>query len=311
LWAVSVAAALAPAFLLARSLENSIGSSRVHERLRSGFDMGWFGEYEQRAEGLERTFHPSLAGAGAFYDNLEAWLTGGMFDSPLGVLFAGALYAVLWAALSGGILGRFARPAGRGLRAFSRDAGRYAFRFVRLAGLSAIGYYSAYTLARWLFGRLEDWTREVTAELPVFALSVLVWISTLLLLSIVHTSFNYAKIATVVEERRSMVLAALRGLALFARRPGSTLGLYYALLLVGAAALALYALLAPGIGQTTFFAIGLAWAAGQVAVLVQLALKLSLLAGQVSLYGAISSAERGASTREFPGLGGDGRGRPS
>ena len=80
LWLVNVAVTLPAAVIMFDSLESSIGSSLVHEELASGFDMDWYGEFQQGSGGLEATFTPTVVGAGAFYNNIEGWLYGGLFE---------------------------------------------------------------------------------------------------------------------------------------------------------------------------------------------------------------------------------------
>jgi hypothetical protein len=79
LWLANLVFALPFAWMIGDSIEQSVGGSLVHEKLRTGFDTGWYGEYADRARGIETTFRPTVTGAGAVFHNLESWLTGKLF----------------------------------------------------------------------------------------------------------------------------------------------------------------------------------------------------------------------------------------
>ena len=234
LWLVNFAIALPAGVVMSETIRSSIGSSLAHEELATGFDMGWYGEFRQEAAGLERTFTPTVVGAGAFYNNVEGWLFGGLFQQFPGVVGLGVVYALVWALFIGGILDRFSKSEGFfGLSRFLSSGGRFFFRFLRLVVLAGAAYYLVYRFAGWLFRRIDYWARDVTVEGTVLMYVLLGTAVVVFLLTLVNMAFDYAKIATFVEDRSSMILAALRGLPvcpfpsredvralLWARRPG-------------------------------------------------------------------------------------------
>ena len=212
LWLVNFAIALPAGVVMSESIRSSIGSSQVHEELATGFDLGWYGEFREGAVGLERTFTPTIVGPGAIYNNVEGWLFGGLFQQFPGVVGLGVLYALVWALFVGGILDRFSKSEGFfSLSRFFSNGGRFFFRFVRLIVLAGVLYYLIYRFAEWLFGRIDYWTRDVTVEGTVLIYVLLGTAVVVFLLTLVNMAFDYAKIATFVEDRSSMVLAALRG----------------------------------------------------------------------------------------------------
>ena len=91
-----------------------------------------------------------------------------------------------------------------------------------------------------------------------------------------------------MEGRRSMLLAALRGVGFVIANPGRTLGLYYGVALVGALALAVYSLLAPGVGQSSWVGVLFAFVVGQLFLIVKLILRLALLGGETALYRSLT-----------------------
>lgn len=285
LWLVNFVIALPLAWVMSASMRASIGSSLVHEKLRAGFDMGWFGEYRSLARGLEATFDPTLMGAGAFYQNLEDWVTGGLFGVFPGLVGVGVLYALVWALLLGGVLARFARPEDpTGAARFVQSGGRYFFRFVRLALLSAPIYWLVYKLYGLLHRWLEGLTRDVTSEKTVFLFSFIVLVLVGFLLTLVHICFAYAKFATVLEDRRSMIFAALRGIGFVLSNPGRALGVYYLMMSTSVILLLIYGWIAPGPEQSTWIGMLFAFAVGQLFLMAKLVIRLSVLAGQMALY---------------------------
>ena len=284
LWLVNVAVTLPAAVIMSDSLESSIGSSLVHEDLAAGFDMDWYGEFRHGASGLDATFSPTVVGAGAFYNNIEGWLYGGLFQLFPGVVALGGLYALVWAFFVGGIFERFSNSGLFSLSRFFSAGGRFFFRFLRLAVLSGVFYYLVYQLARWLFDRIELWTRDVTVERTVLMCALLGTALVVFLLTLVHAAFDYAKIATFVEDRRSMLLAALRGIRFVLSNPAKTLGFYYSLGIVGVLLLGLYTFVAPGAAQSTVTGVVLAFLIGQAYLVAKLMLRLAFYGGELAIY---------------------------
>ncbi len=285
LWLVNLMLVLPAGWVMTGVLERSIGASRVHSDLRQGFDLGWYGEFRTEARGIETSFRPTVAAETAFYDNLEGWATGEFIKEFPGLVGLGILYALVWALLLGGVLQRFARPDGeRGVAGFVRSAGWFYPRFLRLALLSLPLYWAVYRLHRFMYARLESATRDVTEEVSILLVSLAALAVTIFLLTLIQMIFGYAKIATVVEERRSMLLAALRGARFVLRHPLRTCGLYYGMLLIAVVLLTLYGWLGPGIGQSTPLTVFIAFAVGQLYLVARLVVRLALLGGQLDLF---------------------------
>jgi hypothetical protein len=214
-------------------------------------------------------------------------LTGNLVTRSLGLTVVGGLYALLWLLMLGGAIDRFAdRDARPGFRRFFGAGGRFFFRFVRLAVLSCALYFAVYRVSRQLFAWMDEATRDVTVEGTIFYYSLLIWGFTAVLLTLIHACFGFAKVATVVDDRRSMLLAAVRGFVFVVRHPARTLGLYYGFLLVTGFVIIGSVLLAPGVGQQTYEAVLWAFAGGQIFLLLRLFVRLSLLGGQTALYQA-------------------------
>jgi len=286
LWLAQLLVALPAALAVGGALERSLGSSRVAETMRDGFDPIWYTEFQAGAEGIAATFGPRLIGAAAFFDNLEAWLWGDLFTGEPALVAVGVGFALLWALLVGAVLERWMRPQSRlSLAGFLAGGGEHWIRFVRLAALTGFGYWGVYRFARWLFPRLETASRDVTAERAVLARYLLATLAVLLLLAGVRLVSDYAKIAIVAGRRRSAVLGAVEGLRFVLRNPLGAWGVALHFAAAGAAALALYALLAPGSGQASWSAVLLSLAGAQLFLLLRLALRVGLLGAEATLYG--------------------------
>jgi len=294
LWLVNLVTALPAGVAMGAILRKAIGASLVADNLRRGFDMEWYWRFSEEAGGIARSFSPSIVGAGAFYDNLESWITGGLFGLFPGLVALGILYALLWAFLLGGVLERLASPWERlPLRDFVQAGGRHFARFVRLAILTAIPYILIYLASRWLYRRLTHLTRDVTSESAILLSSLLVLGATALLLVVVHIAADYARIATVVEGRRSMLLALVHGVRFVLSRPVAVLGIWAGLGLAGAVLLALYAWLSPGAGQSTWIGVVLAFVGGQIFLCARLALRVALLGSEMAYYQDASPMPQG------------------
>lgn len=285
LWLASLVAALPAAVVVHEAIHRSVGTSLARESLRGGFDTGWFGEFEAASEGLPATLSPSHTGVGAVLDTLDAWWNGDLFRMPVSTLAFGVAFALLWLFLVGGALTRLHRPRDRmGWVDVVAAGGRLFPRYLRLAVLSAPLYYGVFRLAGWLFPKIEHLTRDVTLERTVLVYNMLAAVLIVLLLALVKMVGDYAKIAIVVENRRSSVLAFLAGCGFVLRHPISTLGLVSLFAVLTMALIAAFAAVAPGARESTVVGIILAIAASQVFLVLRTALRLGLLASQVVLF---------------------------
>ncbi len=277
--------ALPAAWTVSTSLHDSLKTSRTGEDLRHGFDMGWYGQYQATATGLEKTFRPTVMGAGAFLDNHEAWASGELWRGFSGLMITGVLFALMWTFLLGGVLDRFVNPATPFSPArYFGSCGRYAFRFYRLAALSIPFYYLVYKFFAWSYGKVDRLTRDVTNEQTILIYSLGAMALTVFLLHLVQISFSFAKIAIVQEERAGVVKAAWRGFRFVVTHPLPVFGLALGLGAVSLALLGVYGWLAPGPAQAGWVTVTLAFLAGQIYLGIKLFMRLWLLAGQLSIY---------------------------
>jgi hypothetical protein len=272
--------------VMRNTLRESIGSSLVHQNLRQTFDLDWYGEFASSRSGMAKTFGPGVVGVLPMLGNLERFLDGMILESDGTVLAVGILFLLVWAFFGGGIIRRYARPDEPFERSvlFANSA-RYFFRFLRLLVLSVAVYFA---LARWVAGPLFSWaervTRDATSEKTAMSYTALAYAVFALILVFVGMAMDYAKIAIVTEERRSALLALMRGIGFISFHPLRCWGIYIALLLVGGLWLAAYGVFAPGPNQSTYSGVILAFAAGQAYLVGRLLLKLWFLSSQTLLF---------------------------
>jgi len=304
-WITGLVVALPAAAVMGVALERSIGSSQAHERLRAGFDMGWYGEFSADARGIETTFRPTLAGVTAFLDNAEGLLDGGLFRGFAGLIGVAVLYGLVRLLLLGGALRRFAAPdRKRGMARFLQDGAELFPRFLRLALLAAPCYALVYLLHHRLYQAVESATANVTDEVTVLMPSLAVWLLSGLLLIVVHQVFAYARIVTAIEGRRSMLLASLRGAGFVLGHPLRTTGLHLLAVLAIVVLLAGWALLGPGTAQAGYFGVAMALLAGQFYLILRTGLRLAALGARTELYLRLTAGGRKAARAATPAAAG-------
>jgi hypothetical protein len=258
-----------------------LDDSLFADTLASGTSYDWWQEFSAQASGLGTTFVPSIVGFGAVLDNL-----GGLLDNlPMATTVAGATAAwlVLWSFLSGGVLDRYARLRPTRTHGFFAACGTHFWRFLRIGLLSLLVYWALFGFVHpWLFDDFYPWaTKDLTAERSAFVIRVLCYAAFATLLLACNLVFDYARIRTVVEDRRSAIGALVAG-ARFVRRHPATLRLY---LMNGAGFILLvlvYALVAPG--APSGLAIWIALALGQLYILLRHYVKLLFYASQTAFF---------------------------
>lgn len=185
LWVVNIVYAAVVAFPLVFIAQTELGHSYMGSNVRP-FDLMWLGEATLKYQDAM----PALIG---------------------GLVVAGLLFLGLYVFLNGGIIGRLLDREGRPtLRAFFEDCGRYFGRFVRLflASLVFLGLTFGVVL-RLLSALMNLWIENAWTEWTSVILQNLHFLAALLLLSVVHMVFDYARIVVVADEE-TKVLRALR-----------------------------------------------------------------------------------------------------
>ncbi len=284
-FALTFAAAVPFAMVMRSALATHLGSSLEAATAADGANWNWWQEFVSQASGLGATFTPRVVGFAATLDSLSAILDGRLETTALMGLLAG--YLVLWTWLQGGIIDRFARQRPIRAHGFAAASGVFFFRFLRLGAMAAVVYW-------WLFAYLHPWllderyadlTRGLDDERVAFAWRVAGYAVFGLVVVAANVVFDYARIRMVVEDRHSAAGGLAAAVRFILRRPGAVAGLWCANALAFVVAVAVWALLAPGVVSAGAL-MWLAFLAAQLFVLARLALKLQFVASQTALFQA-------------------------
>lgn len=279
LWLSTLALALPLSLALHGLIGDHLGSSMAAQAAATGMNYDWWNEFLAQSSGVGKTFVPAILGFAAIMQNLS-----GVADAsgpPSVVVWVVVAQMIVATFLLGGVLDRLARDRAIGAAAFFGACGIYVFRFLRLAIVSGAVYALLFiTVHGWLFDALyprllEDLTVERTA---FFYRAGLYLVFGVLVVS-ANLVFDYAKVRAVVEDRRSMVGALAGGLRFVRRNLGATIGLYALNSLAFVAVLLLYYLAAPGAAADT-----LAFAIGQVFIVLRVIVRLQFAASQTALF---------------------------
>ena len=260
LWVVNIVYAAVVAFPLVFLAQTELGHSYLGSNVRS-FDLMWLGEAVLK-----------------YQDALPA-VGGGLVVSAL-------LFLVLYIFLNGGIIGRLLDREGRTtLQAFLSDCGRYFWRFVRLFLASLVFLILTFgVILRLLSALVNVWVENAWTEWTSVILRNLHFLVALLLLSVVHMVFDYARIAVVADEETKVLRALRRAFHFLKKRFFRSWALY--LLIIGGFVAgtvffnAVFGLLS---GPTVLFVLlGFVWM--QLNVLFRIWVKVLFFAAQAEFY---------------------------
>jgi hypothetical protein len=282
------AGTLAASFLLALplglvmqgALESHLGRSLEADAAATGWNEGWANEFSAQAQGLGRTFTHEFLGFGGTLAIISDLADRESIEPALAL--AAAVSIGLWVLLSGGILDRLAR--GRPVRAahFFGACGVYALRFLRLAVFVGAAYWA---LFRWLhpflFGTVyHHFTRDMTQERDGIMLRTGLYVLFALAIAFVNAAADFAKVRSVVEDRRSMIGALGASLRFMRRRPFRVTGLYLLNAIAFLAILRLWLQVAPAAGAPAWLALLVT----EVYLLARVWAKLAFMASEVVFF---------------------------
>jgi hypothetical protein len=309
--ATNLAFALVLAVPFARQLDRDLAHTGASDAMMYGFDYDWWSSWSEKQVGPSRTFGPDVLGTGFAFKNLDLLLRGrlpgGLFadasrregaevssrgqDRPQAtdaiVLGVGALYVVLQVFLLGGLLGVFRSPRGGWtFRGLAYGSGFYFGRLLRVSvvalALAGIVFALDVPFARWVDRLARDAVSERTALVLLLGRHAVLLAALLL----VHMVASFARVVVVTEERRSALLAWLTSLGFCARNLLAAAGQYAVVIAAAVLLLGLWSLADARLVVTGWRSQLLALAGFEALVVVRIALRLGLLAGQLELYRA-------------------------
>ncbi len=242
-------------------LASTLGDSMSLERLVKDFDYTVYSDFMFKEEGRITALLSQMTWLLIFYATLNTLLGGG---------------TIAW------LLGE---RDSFSLRGFFEDCGYYFFRFLRLLfvfavvgvllGLLYVG------IAGVLFGAVTD---GAVSEVWPFTLGVVLLALFLFIVMLIVTVADYAKIATVAEDNKSMLKTAWRSARFVFRHFLSTTLLQLSVVLLVALAIALYLFLEVRIGMATPFTILLMFVVQQLSVGFKIYTRVLAFGGQLELF---------------------------
>jgi hypothetical protein len=284
-FAMTFALALPLAITMRSALASHLGNSLAAEQAASSVNYDWWQEFLAQATGLGTTFSPSIIGFATVLDNISGVLDARARIAPLAAALA--LYLGGWAFLSGGILDRYARQRPIRAHGFFAASGVYGFRFARLAVAAGLVYWWLFAYVHpWLFDtQFDNLTRGMNVERTAFLVRVIFYGLFGAILLAVNLVVDYAKVRIVVEDRRSAIGAITAAARFIRHHPRQVLGLYGLNSLTFLALIAVWALLAPGVGGSGV-TVWVAFVLSQLYIVARLLLKLQFIASQIALFQA-------------------------
>jgi len=282
------AGALAMTFLLALplgmlmkgALETHLGRSLEAERAMGGWNADWAAEFSAQAQGIGRTFTHEFLGFGGTLAILSDLADHEPINPALA--WAAAISIGAWMFLSGGALDRLAR--GRPVRTshFFAACGAYFVRFIRLAVIIGAAYWA---LFRWLHPFLFETvyhrlTRDLTQERDGIIIRTVLYVAFLVAIAIVNVIADFAKVRTVVEDRRSMLGAIGGSMRFIRRRVFRVIGLYLINAIAFLIILRLWLQMAPAAADPTWWALLVA----ELYLLLRVWAKLAFMASEVVFF---------------------------
>jgi len=203
----------------------------------------------------------------------------------------GIVYLLVNIFLTGGIIASLTAKHRVSMRRFLNTAGRYFLRYLRLfvilaivIGLLVAGYGMG--LSDIVDSRRENALTDVSSFFwragPLFALLVIV--------SLILMVFDYAKIRTIVDGRRSMFFASFAALGFALRRGLRTVSLFYLNLLIVLVLWALYLLVENQFSNATLFSMISLFVVQQLFILSRVWMRLSFFSSQLAFYQTVGKA---------------------
>lgn len=126
-------------------------------------------------------------------------------------------------------------------------------------------------------------TRDVIDERLAFLWTAGKYATLLLLLVVVNVVFDYSKILTVAQRRRSMLLAVIRAFQLVAKNPGKLFGLYFLIAGIGLVVLWIYSFMPTKPWEQTWRGVTVTLIAGQIYILSRIFVRLLFYGSQSAL----------------------------
>ncbi|MCJ7581224.1 MAG: hypothetical protein MUP98_11905 [Candidatus Aminicenantes bacterium] len=267
------------------SLGESIGQSEVGDRMQKGFDYIWWEEFRDQSNGIETSFSPSIMGKGAVLDNFVHLIHFGETPLPRVILVFAALYVLLHTFLSGGIISVLSKDIPVfSIRGFFSGAGKFASRFLLIMIISWVFFFLVIAFKDFLSSMVTSVSSTARSEIFPFYLSLLSSIFVYAVFLFFQMIFDYARIKTVIEDSRSVLQTTKDAFIFVFKNFGSTMGLFYLLLLANLILTVVFVFLREIIPQTTAVSIFVVFLVQQIFICSFIWVRCWLYSSQLELY---------------------------
>ncbi|MFC2167869.1 hypothetical protein ACFLRW_02710 [Acidobacteriota bacterium] len=267
------------------SLEKKIGRSEVGDRMVKGFDYIWWEEFRDQSEGIETTFSPSIIGKGAVLDNFVHLLHFGETPLPRTIFVFGVVFVLLHTFLSGGIISILSKDIPVfSIKGFFSGAGKVASRFFLLMIISWLFFFLVISLKDFLSSIVFNVSDTARSEIFPFYLSLIFSIFIYAVFLFFQMVFDYARIKTVIEDSRSILQTTKDAFVFVFKNIGSTMGLFYLLLLTNLVLTIVFLSLKEIIPQTSAFSIFAFFIVQQIFIGSFIWIRCWLYSSQMELY---------------------------
>ena len=208
---------------------------------------------------------------------------GGLIGLTMVVM--GLFYLLLNALFAGGILEVFAsREDGFTMHRFWAGCGAYFWRFFRLMLISLLFYGAVYVVYFLIRLPIDASVKQAAAYGPIFYKRWAAAVVLVLMFAFVNMIFDYAKISTVVGDRRGMFREVISATGFAVRNFFRAYSLYWLVGLIGLGLFALFAWLRASVNQGSIIAVFIAILLGQLAMAARMWTRLVFYAAELDLY---------------------------
>lgn len=278
-WISTLLLALPLALALREQLGAHLGESMAAQSAADGVNYDWWNEFLAQTSGVGLSFVPAILGFAAVIKNLST--IADMTPVPAVIAAAVAMNMIVSLFLAGGILDRLARDHSVFAGGFFATCGVFFVRFIRLGLIASAVYWALFgPFHQWLFDALYPaLIADVTVERTAFLIRLGLYAAFAVPVFFFNILFDYAKIRAVVEDRRSMIGAIVASWRFVRRNAGAVLALYAMDALLFLIVIGVYFLIAPG-GTANL----LAFAIGQLYIVLRVIVRLQFAASQTSLF---------------------------
>ena len=278
-WLSTLMLALPLTLVLHEQIAGHLGSSMAAAAAADGVNFDWWNEFLAQTSGVGASFVPAILGFAAVMKNVST--VADTIGMPTVIASTVMIYMLVSLFLAGGLIDRLARDHEVGAGAFFSACGVYFVRFMRLGVIMAVVYLALFgPYHAWLFGQVYPaLTRNITVERTAFFIHLALYAAFALPLFAFNILFDYAKIRAVVEDRRSMIGAVGASWRFMRRHPIAVWAVYKINAFVFLLVIGLYYLIAPGASAD-----GLAFAVGQLYIVLRVTVRLQFAASQTALF---------------------------